>query len=92
MEAKRNATVPKRQVVQYTKLLRAELQTKLSDTTSALAVADAALIAIAGERDNAIELAQKRFEAFRYEIDEERKDILRSLTGLEAALEALGNN
>ena len=87
-EAKRNATVPKRQAVQHTKLFRAELQVKLSDANGALAVADAALIAIAGERDAAIELANQRYDAFRRELDAERDDIIRSIKGVEAALEA----
>ncbi len=92
IEAKRNATVPKRQVVSHTKILRAELQVKLSDANSALSVADAALIAIAGERDNAVELANQRYEAFRNELDGERNDILRSITGIEAALVATGDD
>ena len=90
VEATRNATIPKRQVVSHTKILRAELQVKLSDANGALAVADSALIAIAGERDGAIELANQRYEAFRHELDAERQDLLRSITGIEAVLEATG--
>lgn len=92
VEANRNATVPKRQVVSHTKILRAELQVKLSDANGALAVADSALIAIAGERDGAIELANQRYEVFRRELDAERQDILRSITGIEAALIATEAN
>ena len=87
-EAESNATIPSRPVIQHTKLLRAELQVKLNNANGALAVADTALTTAAGERDAAIELASKRFDAIREELDAERTDILGSIKGIEAALAA----
>jgi hypothetical protein len=87
-EATANATIPSRPVIQHTKLLRAELQVRLSSANGALTTADTALVVAAQDRDAAIELANQRYAAIRAEIDAERDDVLTTIAGLEAALHA----
>lgn len=84
-----SVSIPKRQVIQHTKLFKAELNVALQSANNALAAADLALTAAAGERDMAIELANQRFAAIRSELDDERIDALTKITGIEAAMAAM---
>lgn len=83
------ATIPSRQVIPHTKLFKASLQIAYDAANNALAGADQALAAAAGERDAMIELAKDRYEAIRVELDAERADIKTNLTGIEAAMAAI---
>lgn len=96
--AEKKATIPKRQVVQHTKLLRAALQVEQSAKNDALASVERDLAHAAGVRDEeqesakraynmAVDLAAQKFMAIRAELDAERSDILSALEGIEAALE-----
>ena len=99
--AEKKASIPKRPVIQHTKLFRAELQVALREKNAALAVADRDLAIAASERDEALEanrreyeakdaLAVERFKVIRAEVDADRDDILRTIAGIEKALEATG--
>lgn len=98
-EAKRNATIPKRQVIKHTVLFRAELQVKLRSLNDALASADRDLTNAASERDISLEanrrdheakdaLVSQRFDTIRSAVDADRSDILLNIEGVEAALKA----
>lgn len=87
-QAERQASIPKRQVIQHTQLFRAELQVRLNKANGQLAEADLALANAAADRDAAIELAKQKFDAIRAEVDAERQDIITAITGIEAALTA----
>jgi len=89
-DAQKRATIPTRPVIQHTALLRAELQAALNKATSALLKADNELSVAADDRDTDIALATKRFDAIRLQIDAERNDLHRAITGIEAALQATG--
>lgn len=87
-QAEKQASIPKRQVIQHTQLFRAELQVRLNKANGQLAEADLALANAAADRDAAIELAKQKFDAIRAEVDAERQDIITAITGIEAALTA----
>lgn len=98
--AEKKAAIPKRQVVQHTKLLRAALQVEQSAKTDALALVDRNLVHASDGRDEAkaaakraydmaCTLADQTFDAIRAELDVERADIIQSLEGIEAALDAV---
>jgi hypothetical protein len=100
ISAEKKASLPKRQVVQHTKLLQANLLVEQSAKNDALAAVDRDLAHAAGVRDEAREaarracdmacaLADQTFEAIRGELDSERTDIIRSLEGIDAALDAI---
>ena len=100
ISAEKKASLPKRQVVQHTKLLQANLLVEQSAKNDALASVDRDLAHAAGSRDEAREaaerafqmacaLADQTFEAIRGELDAERSDIIRSLEGIDAALDAI---
>jgi hypothetical protein len=98
-EATKRASIPKRPVIEHTKLFRASLQLELQAANAALAVADRDLTNAAAERDEAEETAQRaydasvafarqRFDTIRTQVDAERDDILREINGIEAAMDA----
>jgi hypothetical protein len=83
------ASVPKRPVIQHAKLLTATLQAEHRKAQGALQEADMALSLAAQERDDAINLANARFDAIREGLDQERADIIRTIDGIEAGLKAM---
>lgn len=87
--ATKAATIPKRPVIQHTKLLTATLQAELRKAQGALQEADMALSIAAQDRDDAINLANARFDAIREGLDQERVDIIRTIDGIEAGLKAM---
>ena len=86
--AAKGASIPKRPVIQHTKLLTATLQAEHRKAQGALQEADMALSLAAQERDDAINLANAKFEAIREGLDAERRDIITSIDMLESALKA----
>lgn len=89
--AAKAATIPKRPVIQHTKLLTATLQAELRKAQGALQEADMALSIAAQDRDDAINLANARFDAIREGLDQERVDIIRTIDGIEAGLKAMSS-
>lgn len=87
--AEKSASIPKRPVIQHTKLLQASLQMERQKANEALHLADTALAIAASERDREIEFAQQKFDAIREGLDAERADIITSMDGIEAALVAM---
>ena len=87
-EAQKRASIPKRPVIEHTKLFRAELQAALSAANNELMAADSALVSAADDRDMSISLANQKFEAIREGVDADRTDILLKITGIAAALAA----
>ena len=87
-QAEKQASIPKRQVIQHTQLFRAELQVRLNKANGQLAEADLALANAEADRDAAIELANQKYDAIRAEVDAERQDIITAITGIETALTA----
>lgn len=86
--ARQRASIPKRQVIEHTKLFRAELQAALAAANNELMAADSALASAADDRDMAITLANQKFEAIREGVDADRADLLLKIGGIEAALHA----
>lgn len=89
--AVKSASIPKRPVIQHTKLLTATLQAELRKASGALQEADMSLSLAAQERDDAISLANGRFDLIRQGLDAERADIISAMDGLEAALKSMAS-
>ena len=87
-EASKRASIPKRPVIEHTKLFRAELQAALSAANNELMAADSALVSAADDRDMSISLANQKYDAIREGVDADRADILLKITGIAAALAA----
>jgi hypothetical protein len=87
--AEKSAAIPKRPVIQHSKLLYASLQMELEKANNVLHAADTALTIAASERDREVEFAHQKFDAIREGLDAERADIITSIDGIEAALKAM---
>lgn len=88
-QAEKQASIPKRPVIQHTKLLTATLQAELRKAQGALQEADMALSIAAQDRDDAISLAKAKYDAIREGMDLERENIITCIDGLEAALKKM---
>lgn len=87
--AEKSASIPKRPVIQHTKLLYASLQMELEKANNALHAADTALAIAASDRDREVEFVNQKFAAIREGLDAERADIITAIDGIEAALKAM---
>lgn len=88
-QAEKQASIPKRPVIEHANLLRATLTATLRKAQGELQNADMALSLAAEERDDAIKLADDRFAAIREGLDAERDDINAAIDAIEAALAKL---
>lgn len=88
-QAEKQASIPKRPIIEHANLLRTTLTATLRKTQGELQNADMALSLAAEERDDAIKLAHERYDAIREGLDAERDDITTAIDAIEAALAKL---